>query len=665
MGGSGSTAWPDKLKSEELSQTELAEKIEKLPDENKAKIFEQLDNFEKNYPGGMTDYIKRAKELLASSLANKNPFEGYVPQVPEGIKLKVGSEEFMKIEESGLEELYGYTGFVLVAGGLGERLGYPGIKLELPIDSITSRSFLEHYISCILEYQRLAREKNADKKNVVIPLAIMTSDDTHKPTEALLEKHKYFGMEKTQITLMKQEMVPALCDNDAKLATEVGKTGLMKIVAKPHGHGDVHTLLLTSGVANKWKKAGFRWIVFFQDTNGLIFNAWPSTIGTSKKENFFMNSVSVPRKPGEQMGGICRLVKKVDDKETALTINVEYNLLGPMLKNNPEFAGDKAGDDGFSKFPGNINAIVCNLDRYDDVLNKTKGVIPEFINPKYTNDTKIAFKTPSRLECLMQDLPKCAEETDKIGLTQLDRWFVFSPVKNDVATAACKVGEGIHPECAFSEEADYYAANETLLKMAAEKKSVAFTSPGPKPVTFAGVNYPLGPKVVIEPSCAVSVKQLMERLDEKASITLHDSSVLVLKGNVKVDSKVDIKTGSLIAKPNADGSAFELSESATPTTFDAISNLEDPVVTKAQKIRGFVVKGSPCGGEAKEAVKEAVAEAVADKKDDAAEKLKEEEEKKKKEDEEKKKKEEEEKKKKEEEKKKKKEEEKKKKKEEE
>lgn len=37
---------------------------------------------------------------------------------------------------------------------------------------------------------------------------------------------------------------------------------------------------------------------------------------------------------------------------------------------------------------------------------RTKGVITEFVNPKYADDTKTKFKAPTRLECMMQDYPK-------------------------------------------------------------------------------------------------------------------------------------------------------------------------------------------------------------------------------------------------------------------
>ena len=48
---------------------------------------------------------------------------------------------------------FGATAFVLVAGGLGERLGYKGIKLELPAEITTGKPFLQLYIEHILALQ--------------------------------------------------------------------------------------------------------------------------------------------------------------------------------------------------------------------------------------------------------------------------------------------------------------------------------------------------------------------------------------------------------------------------------------------------------------------------------------------------------------------------------
>lgn len=50
-------------------------------------------------------------------------------QVPSGEVLKFGDDDFIQYEEVGVKEAR-KAAFVLVAGGLGERLGYNGIKVK-------------------------------------------------------------------------------------------------------------------------------------------------------------------------------------------------------------------------------------------------------------------------------------------------------------------------------------------------------------------------------------------------------------------------------------------------------------------------------------------------------------------------------------------------------
>ena len=51
------------------------------------------------------------------------------PQVPSGEVLTFGDDNFVQYEEAGVREAR-KAAFVLVAGGLGERLGYNGIKVK-------------------------------------------------------------------------------------------------------------------------------------------------------------------------------------------------------------------------------------------------------------------------------------------------------------------------------------------------------------------------------------------------------------------------------------------------------------------------------------------------------------------------------------------------------
>ena len=63
-----------------------------------------------------------------------------------------------------------------------------------------------------------------------------------------------------QVVLMKQEKVAALLDNDAHIAM----LSAYEMDTKPHGHGDVHTLLSSTGLAAKWAAEGRRYVLFFQ-----------------------------------------------------------------------------------------------------------------------------------------------------------------------------------------------------------------------------------------------------------------------------------------------------------------------------------------------------------------------------------------------------------------
>lgn len=95
--------------------------------------------------------------------------------------------------------------------------------------------------------------------------------------------------------------------------------------------------------------------------------AVPSILGVSRKHNWDMNSVCVPRKPGEAMGAICRLVNE-EDPTDEVVINVEYNQLESLLKSKWNKDGDVPNKDGYSAFPGNINTLVFKIPDYCDNL---------------------------------------------------------------------------------------------------------------------------------------------------------------------------------------------------------------------------------------------------------------------------------------------------------
>ena len=98
-------------------------------DSMKVELLEKLERMDDAYPSnGLVGYLTNAKSLLEKSRKGDNPLEGWVPSVPQGELFDMGSKDFWDCESIGLKEI-GKCGFALVAGGLGERLGYSGIKV--------------------------------------------------------------------------------------------------------------------------------------------------------------------------------------------------------------------------------------------------------------------------------------------------------------------------------------------------------------------------------------------------------------------------------------------------------------------------------------------------------------------------------------------------------
>ena len=309
---------PDILKeSQKVLQTSQFDLCVKLYNNGQAHLFEswditpakdrkamaaQLVSLDQEYSagGGLLGYIENAKKLLEDSAKGVNPLENWKPEVPVGQALTLGTDEYMDTEEIGMKQM-GAVGFVLVTGGLGERLGYSSIKIGLPTEMTTETSYLQYYIEYILQVQ-----KKYAPKGRKLPLCIMTSGDTNERTVRMLSRNNFFGMEAKQITIVVQgQGVPALADNNAKFILD--ENDHSKIVTKPHGHGDIHALMYKHGVAKQWQQDQIDWMCLFQDTNGLAFHTLPILLGVSSKLNLIMNSLAVPRKAKQAIGAVTKL----------------------------------------------------------------------------------------------------------------------------------------------------------------------------------------------------------------------------------------------------------------------------------------------------------------------------------------------------------------------
>jgi len=523
-------------------------------DEGKLQLAEQLADLDASYPGGLAAYITKGRSLLKESAEGSNPFAEYSASVPSGEFLSyddqtedqdAGGMTYTEAEQKGLTGIANLA-FVLVAGGLGERLGYSGIKLSLETNLCTNTSYLDLYVKYILAIQDMARQEAQENSNVTIPLVIMTSGDTDPMTRQLLADNHNFGMHPEQIQIVCQDKVPALRDSNAGLALSSSSRWLIE--TKPHGHGDVHHLLYREGLVDQWEKEGRKHVVFLQDTNALVINSVLPALGVSIEKGFHMNSICIPRLAGEAAGAITKLEHNTDSTKN-LVINVEYNQLDPLLKSQGDRKGDVADPStGYSPYPGNANNIILELGSYAKTLRgEDNGVVVEFVNPKYKDDTRTDFKKPTRLECMMQDIPKLFQKEmgseASIGFTTFDRWFTFSPAKNALEAGVEDVKKGsTAPATVSSAESDMYIQNQRKLQHACVDLPVTSTQEGL--VEVGGIPITPGPRIVLLPAFAITQEEVVSKIrggkiTERSSLVLEGQRLTI--NNLSLDGALSIR----------------------------------------------------------------------------------------------------------------------------
>lgn len=534
-------------------------------------MLRQLSSLHSTLEGGLSGYVWRARRLLQAHRHGEPPFKEYtraeVP--PAGAQVQYGTPEHTALETRGQSALKEGMAFVLVAGGIGERLGYSGqSKLELPTELSTNTCFLQLFIETILALQH-----EVDSK-LDFPLAIMTSDDTHDAVVRLLERNDYFGASREQVHLLKQQKVPCFRSYAADLALSSSEQ-LPLLDEKPHGHGDIHNMLFNSGLAKQWKRAGFSWLFFFQDTNPLAFKSLLSALGTAKAMSLAMCSVAIPRTPKEAIGGIAKLSKP---SGKSITVNVEYSVLDAFLRTSGWPEGDVAvGHEQLSPFPGNINQLCFELDAYVETLTRTKGMVPELINPKLANDGA-SFKKPTRTESLMQDFALLLKHSQHHGFVQMQAMHSYSPVKNSPEDARKK--EPSHS--ATTSELDTYRQHCYALR-AATSASIdrAYTA------TFNGIhNCEVWPLVVLHPSFAPAFDTLQAKV-HGGHIRISSRSVLVIKGGSITIKRLDLD-GALIIEAAQDANVeIDASVSNSGWKLDPLIDVDNSSALEIERLRGF------------------------------------------------------------------------------
>ena len=160
----------------------------------------------------------------------------------------------------------GKIALLLVAGGMGSRLGQDGPKGCFPLAPLSAKSLFEIHAAKI---RRLGLVHE-----VSIPWYIMTSTATDARTREYFEQENFLGLPPTDIIFMKQRSLPVL-DERGKLILEAPD----RISLNPNGHGGCYGALRDSGALDDARSRGIEHIFYFQVDNPLVSIADPLFCG--------------------------------------------------------------------------------------------------------------------------------------------------------------------------------------------------------------------------------------------------------------------------------------------------------------------------------------------------------------------------------------------------
>ncbi|KAI7733507.1 hypothetical protein M8C21_028775, partial [Ambrosia artemisiifolia] len=141
---------------------------------------------------------------------------------------------------------------------------------------------------------------------------------------------------------------------------------------------------------------------------------------------------------------------------------------------------------------------------------------------RYKDATKTAFKSSTRLECMMQDYPKTLPPLARVGFTVTDPWLAYAPVKNNPEDAV-KVPKGNPYHSATSGEMAIYRSNSMILRKAGVKID------DPVLEVFNGQEVEVWPRVVWKPKWAVTFADVKSKVSGNNFVS--QKSTLVIKGS--------------------------------------------------------------------------------------------------------------------------------------
>lgn len=384
----------EKLKK--YNQEHLLNGYEKLNDEKKKILLEQINNID-------FEQILELYENTKKEISFKNAKISHMEYVD---KSKLSEEEYKKYYGLGSKVIKeGKYAVLTMAGGQGTRLGYVAPKGTFKIGGGVEKSLFEALSDTIKEAQ--------EEFKAIVPWYIMTSRENNDATEKFFEENKYFGLNKDNIIFFKQGELPMI-DTNGKIL--VDENGMIKLAAD--GHGGVFEAMRKNGCIEDMKKRRIEWIFISGVDNVLAGLVDPIATGLAIDKNTLATGKSVVKKsPSERVGVFCRRNNK--------PYVIEYTEITDEMAN----ARDEKGELLYGE--SHILTNLFNIKALEEISKNKLPYHSAFKKAKYTNENG-QIVTPDKpnvykFEAFIFD---AFESLDDMCILRVKREDEFAPLKN-------------------------------------------------------------------------------------------------------------------------------------------------------------------------------------------------------------------------------------------
>lgn len=377
---------------EAKGQTHILNGFDSLPDATKESFLKQIENI------NWSDI-----EIINNKEAGS---ERGTFSVPPAISIAEIQKDKQKYQEVGLDSIKkGELGLVLLAGGMGTRLGFDKPKGCFNVGLTKELYIFECLINNIMDVVKQA--------GVYIPLYIMTSEKNDECTRSFFAEHNYFGYDKDYVFFFIQDMACAVDYNGKLLLEEKGR-----LATSPNGNGGWYTSMLKAGLEKDMTARGVKWLNIFAVDNVLQRIADPVFLGATIAGNYQSGSKVVRKvEPQERMGLLC-----LEDGKPSI---VEYYEMSKEMS-------EARADDGslLYKYGVTLNYLF-SVEKLNEIVNTKLSVhvVEKKIPYIDENGTLVSPESPNgyKFELLILDM---VHMMDSNLAFECEREKEFAPIKN-------------------------------------------------------------------------------------------------------------------------------------------------------------------------------------------------------------------------------------------